>query len=188
MQKISVFYLVLINRRMKIKDIRTRLAYDASARQTHKSALRSWLATQANNWPLALTLTVKQTLRHKTAKGEFVRVTTTADCAAMAKKFMQKLNKCICGNAAARHGKGIKCFAVIEGERRNKRLHLHFALGKLPTHIKYNEIGRYIEKAKNLVEGIDKQYKLDIADRGWLVYITKEVGTKDTDNVLWELM
>ena len=30
-------------------------------------------------------------------------------------------------------------------------------------------------------------HKVDIADSGWFEYITKEVGAKDTDNVLWTL-
>ncbi len=173
---------------MKLKDIRKKLAYSAQAPISHKAALRNWLNEKAGEWPLALTLTVKQTMRHTNANGEFYCRTSVADCEAIAKRFMQKLNKGIYGNAATRHGKGLKCFAVVEGERSGKRLHLHFALGKLPSHVKYNQIESYIVKAKSLVEGIDEQHKLDIADSGWIEYVTKEVGTKDTDNVLWSLM
>lgn len=172
---------------MKLQDIRTRTAYSPIAK-SHKSALRTWLTAQTSQWPLALTLTLKQSIRVESCNGVCFRKLAASDCEAIAKKFMQKLNKGIYGNAAARYGKGLKCFAVVEGERSSKRLHLHLALGKLPEHVKYNEIASYIAKAIKLVDGIDDQHRLDIADSGWLEYITKEVGTKDTDNVLWSLM
>lgn len=172
---------------MKLQDIRARTAYNPIAK-SHKSALRTWLSAQTSQWPLALTLTLKQSIRVESGTGVCFRKLAASDCEAIAKKFMQKLNKGIYGNAAVRNGKGLKCFAVVEGERSGKRLHLHFALGRLPDHVKFNEIDGYIAKAKRLVEGIDEQHKLDIADSGWLEYITKEVGTKDTDNVLWSLM
>ena len=40
---------------------------------------------------------------------------------------------------------------------------------------------------KLLVENIDEQHKVALADSGWMQYITKECGKHDTDNVLWQL-
>jgi len=37
------------------------------------------------------------------------------------------------------------------------------------------------------VEELDEQHKVDIVDSGWMEYLTKELGMKDTDNVLWDL-
>jgi hypothetical protein len=37
------------------------------------------------------------------------------------------------------------------------------------------------------VEHVDEQHKTDLADSGWMEYICKELGRKDTDNVLWSL-
>jgi hypothetical protein len=172
---------------MKLKDIRIKTGYDPKAPESTKSALRNWLFAQADQYPYALTLTLEQTIAIQNPNGTAVRRLNREDCEAIAKRFMHKLNRGIYGHAAKRHNKALKCFAVVEGERSSKRLHLHMALGRLPSHVKFNEFEGYIAKAKMLVESIDEQHKLDIADRGWLEYITKEVGTKDTDNVLWLL-
>jgi len=34
---------------------------------------------------------------------------------------------------------------------------------------------------------VDEQHKVDIVDSGWVEYLTKELGMKDTDNILWDL-
>ena len=44
-----------------------------------------------------------------------------------------------------------------------------------------------VKEAKSLVEHVDEQHKTDLADSGWMEYICKELGRKDTDNVLWPL-
>ncbi len=41
--------------------------------------------------------------------------------------------------------------------------------------------------AKVRVQELDEQHKVDIVDSGWMEYLTKELGMKDTDNVLWNL-
>ena len=41
--------------------------------------------------------------------------------------------------------------------------------------------------AKLYVEHVDAEHKVDIADSGWMEYITKELGRRDTDNVFWRL-
>jgi hypothetical protein len=61
------------------------------------------------------------------------------------------------------------------------------AIGNLPKHVRFNEFDGLVKKAKIHVEEIDAQHKVDIADSGWMEYITKELGTKDTENVLWNL-
>lgn len=89
--------------------------------------------------------------------------------------------------AAEVHGKGLRYLVVLEGERSNKHLHLHLAIGGMPRHVKPNLVPAYVSAAKQLVAEIDTQYKLDIADSGWLEYMSKEATRNDTDNVLWEL-
>jgi hypothetical protein len=81
----------------------------------------------------------------------------------------------------------IQSAPTVEGERSNKNLHLHFAIGGFPSHVKFNQFGRLVTKAKLNVEFIDAEHKVKLSDSGWIEYITKEVGTKDTDNVLWTL-
>ena len=43
---------------------------------------------------------------------------------------------------------------------------------------------KLISNAKSLVPVLDKQYKYDLADSGWIEYITKETA-ENTDNILW---
>ncbi len=63
------------------------------------------------------------------------------------------------------------------------------AIGGLPQHVKWSEWDGLVCNAKLSVEGIDEQHKVEIAgDSGWIgEYLTKELGTHDTDNVLWDL-
>ena len=91
------------------------------------------------------------------------------------------------GKAAERYGKQLKYLIVVEGERSEKNLHLHLAIGDLPSHVKFNQVANLVKQAKSHVLEIDEQYKVDITDSGWMEYISKEFGAKDTDNVLWQL-
>ena len=88
---------------------------------------------------------------------------------------------------ADKWGKSLRYLTVIQGERSNKHLHLHFAIGGLPSHVKFNQFNTLVTNAKLKVENIDSQHDVNLTYSGWMEYITKEVGTKDTDNVLWTL-
>ena len=173
---------------MKLQDIRTRTAYNPNALPTQKAAVRAWLGGMSKEFPLSLTLTLKQTIVEKNDRGIYRRALTRDDCEHIAKRFTQKLNRQVFGKYAAdKCGKSLSYLPVIEGERSNKHLHLHFAIGGLPDHVKFNQFDALVTKAKLQVEHIDVQNKVDLTDSGWMEYITKEVGTKDTDNVLWTL-
>ena len=172
---------------MNLQDIRKKIAYDPNAKQTQKSAARDWLRGLSRNYPVALTLTLKQTVVIKTPVGEYKRRLVRDDCDKIAKRFIQKLNREVYGKAAERYWKSLKYLIVVEGERSNKNLHIHMAIGSLPEHVKFNHVSKLISLAKTHVAEIDEQYKVDITDSGWMEYISKELGTKDTDNVLWHL-
>ena len=138
---------------------------------------------------MALTLTLKQTIVETTDRGTYKRRLTRTDCEHIAKRFTQKLDREIFGiRKAGRVGYTLKYLPIVEGERSNKNLHLHFAIGGLPSYVKLNEFENHVINAKMYVSYIDTEHKVDIADNGWIEYITKEVGTKDTDNVLWTLL
>jgi len=53
--------------------------------------------------------------------------------------------------------------------------------------VKWNEVDSLVRNAKLRVAELDEQHKVDIVDSGWMEYLTKELGMKDTDNVLWDL-
>lgn len=172
---------------MKLDQIRQRTAYNVNSLPTQKQATRIWLSSKSSEYPLALTLTLKQTITQNTTFGTYKRCITHSDCERIAQRFIQKLNKEIFGNSAKRHNKSLKYLVVIEGERTFKQLHLHMAIGDLPKHVRFNEFESHVKKVKLRVVEIDTQHKVDIADSGWMEYITKELGTKDTENILWNL-
>lgn len=173
---------------MKLQEIRARTAYNANALPTQKAAVRAWLGGMSREFPLSLTLTLKQTIVEKNDRGTYKRKLTRDDCERIAKRFTQKLNREVFGKyAAEKGGKSLKYLPVVEGERSNKHLHLHFAVGGLPSHVRFNQFDTLVTNAKLHVEHIDVQHEVDITDSGWIEYITKEVGTKDSDNVLWTL-
>jgi hypothetical protein len=173
---------------MKLADIRIKTAYNPTALATPKAQLRTWLCGKSKDYPIAITLTLKQVVTEETVKGLRYSKISKDDCERIAKRFTQKLNREVFGKRQAeKYGKGLSYITVVEGERSNKNLHLHFAVGGFPKHIKLNQIDRLVNDAKNNVRNIDEQYKVDIADSGWMEYIIKEVSNKDTDNVLWSL-
>ena len=173
---------------MKLQEIRARTAYNPNALPTQKAAVRAWLGGMSREFPLSLTLTLKQTIVEKNDRGTYKRKLTRDDCERIAKRFTKKLNREVFGKyAAEKGGKSLKYLPVVEGERSNKHLHLHFAVGGLPSHVRFNKFDTLVTNAKLHVEHIDVQHEVDITDSGWIEYITKEVGTKDSDNVLWTL-
>ena len=172
---------------MKLQQIRQRTAYCATSTPTQKQATRDWLNSLHKQYPVALTLTLKQVNSYKSVKGLFIKKLDRNECRRIAKHFTHKLNKQVFGNSAKRFGKSLKYLVVVEGERTTKNLHLHLAIGGLPDYVKWNELDGLIRNAKLKVAEIDEQHKVDVVDSGWVEYLTKELGMKDTDNVLWDL-
>lgn len=172
---------------MNLAQIRQRTAYNPHAIATQKAATRTWLASKAAEYPIALTLTLKQTITQCTQNGSYKRAITGADCEVIARRFINKLNAQVFGSAAKRYKKALKYIVVVEDGFGLKNLHLHLAIGAIPKHVKFNQLNTLVKEAKARVEEIDEQHKVDVANSGWFEYITKEVSKHNTDNVLWDL-
>lgn len=173
---------------MQLQDIRKRLASDFPQATSQKAAARTWLCSLAADYPLALTLTLKQQITENTPCGQRQHAITRDDAERIARRFTQKLNRAVFGKRAAdKHGRSLNYIVVLEGERSKKNLHLHFSIGGLPSTIRFNQFDTLVREAKSLVEHVDEQHKVDLADSGWMEYICKEVGRKDTDNVFWSI-
>jgi len=173
---------------MNLKTIRQNLdCYDYRL-PTQKQSARLWLTSKARDYQFAVTLTLKQHPKTFANNQQYYRWLINNNIKATAKRFQQKLNRAVFGNAAKRNKKTLSYAIVIEGERSSKQLHLHMAIGNKPDHIKFNEFPKLVKKAASFCENIDEQKDVQIMDSGWMEYITKEVGRYDTDNVLWELM
>jgi hypothetical protein len=172
---------------MKLEQIRKRTAYPESIKPTCKSALRAWLLERANDYPFALTLTLKTSIKVNTEKGAFHKKLTREDCEKAVERFEWKLNQVVFGTRSTKaYGRTLNFIPVLEGERSSKNLHLHLAIGGFPKFVRLNEVTVLIDKAKSYVDILNSESAITIADTGWCDYISKEAGRWDTDNVLWQ--
>ena len=172
---------------MDIVEIRRRTAFDPNAKPTQKSAVRDWAHGMSNDYQFAVTLTFKQSIAVKNNNGIYIHKLHRTDCDAIARRFTQKLNRQAFGKAAERYNKSLRYLAIVEGERSRKNLHLHLAVGNFPKTYLPNQFTTMVQNAVHLVRELDEQHDVQVMDSGWIDYITKELGRKDTDNVLWQL-
>ena len=170
----------------KLDEIRKRVAADEQ-RFTQKDAVRDYLRGKQRDFQYAVTLTFNPHFKETTEKGVHYRNVGKEDVEVAAAKCKRKLNSIALGSSAKRHGNSLNYFFVVEGERSNKHLHLHLLIGGELRKIKRNEFKHAVETAAALCENLGKEIDVQVADSGWLEYITKEVSKHDTDNVLWEL-
>lgn len=174
---------------MKLDEIRKIVGYNPHAKQTVKDATRLWLSSKSRQYPLGLTLTLKQTIVKETPRGTLRNAITRTDCERIAQQFQRKLNRAVFGRRAAdKYGKSLRYIPIVEGERSGKALHLHFAIGGLPWYRRFNKFESLVRQAKKNTLHLDEQHKVDLVDSGWIEYITKETSSKHSDNVLWTLV
>lgn len=172
---------------MNIEAIRARTAYNPSQKITTKQALQGWLCGCHMDYQVAVTLTLKQSIRVQTDAGTHFKSVVREDCSNIAKRFTQKLNREVFGHAAKRHNKSLRYLIAVEGVCNSKNLHLHMAIGNIPRGIMLNKVPSMVHDAITRVHELDQQHAVDVMDSGWFDYITKELSSHSTDNVLWEL-
>jgi hypothetical protein len=172
---------------MDLYTIRQITAYNIHAKPSCKDALRTWLAGLKDEYQFAVTLTIKQSFLIKTDSGNHMQKLKREDCNAIAKRFIQKLNREVFGKAAERYDKGLKYFITVEGGWNGKNLHLHMAVGGFPKTRKIMQFKNMVCNAVRNVYELDEQHAVNVMDSGWMEYITKELNAKSTDNVLWDL-
>lgn len=174
---------------MNSNDIRQRIAYDPKTAQNVRETTRTFLNSISKQYPIAITLTFKQSYAVHTNAGTHYKKLDIDAVKQSVKHFQHKMNQQVFGSAAKRHGKHLSYIPVVEGVRTGKNLHVHMAVGNIPAHVMFNEIEALVNKAKLSVELLDKQHKVALAyDSGWLAeYLLKEVTANNTDNILWDL-
>lgn len=170
---------------MNLYDIRQIITNSELDRIDCRSATRSYLASMANDYQVAMTVTLHQKWFDKNGMLKITHFLSSQDLPTICARFEAKLNKLIWKNGFDRFGKSLKFFKVWEDGYGTKRIHLHYALGNFPKNFKLNTLRHLVEKAARQCYEIDIEHKEVICDSGWLEYITKEVGKKDTDKVLW---
>ncbi len=173
---------------MGIYETRKKTAYEESILPSPKSETQNWLRGMSTDYQFAVTLTIKQSFLVKTERGIYLRKLIRSDCDAIANRFIQKMNRQVFGKASERYGKSLRYIPVVQGVRTDKNLHFHFAIGNFPKCYRYNEFPIMLKNSINLVNELDREHDVKIMDSGWIDYFTKELGRKDTDDVLWHLM
>jgi hypothetical protein len=171
--------------------------------KSQKSHFQDWLITQDEaELEIGLTLmpvkvlSCGQRLRDKETK-TYLRHMNRDELYQVGTKFVEILNKLTYKNAYKRFNKRLFIVMVMEGEKSQKALHLHFAMNK-PEHMSYMEFSKVIQIAiemsrefcleasrasKTKPRDERYHYKADIVDRGWVGYITKELDTRHTHNL-----
>jgi hypothetical protein len=173
---------------MNIEQIREKVGFEANRPITPKERLIPWVGGLGKNYPIALTLTLKQVMTEVRLNGTVIYRINKDHCRQIAKKFIKKLNREACGNSAKRNHKGLNYIVAVEGNGTSKHYHLHMMIGGIPSHVRFHQMDRLVRNAKSRCEGIDGEYDIQLAgDSGWGEYICKELNKSNTDNILWDL-
>ncbi|MDE2056968.1 MAG: hypothetical protein KGI88_07035 [Betaproteobacteria bacterium] len=125
-----------------------------------KDELRKYFTSISSRFPIAVTLTFKQSYAVHTVKGTHYKKLDSDAVKRAVKHFQNKLNQQVYGSAAKRYGKKLSYIPVIEGEKSGKHLHVHMVIGDIPQHVMLNQIDTLVTKAKTSVELIDEQHKV----------------------------
>lgn len=170
---------------MKLYDIHQIITDADLGKIDCRDGTRAYLASIRDDFQVAMTITLHTEWFDKNGLMKLRHYLSVNDLETICWRFEGKLNQLIWKNASKRFGKSLKYFKVWEDGNGTKRIHLHYALGNFPKNFKLNTLPGLVEMAARQCYEIDFQHKEEICDDGWLEYITKEVGKKDTDKVLW---
>jgi len=170
---------------MTLYEIRKIIKTSELDRPNCRSEARQFLCSLSNNYQVALTLTLNQKWFDKCGLMRVEHYLKSEDIPFIYARFQHKLNKLIWKNKYIRFGESVNFLRAWEDGQGSKRIHLHAALGNFPIDFRLNKLPSLIEKASKQCCEIDFQHKERICDSGWIEYITKEVGKKDTDKILW---
>ena len=170
---------------MNLFEIRKIIQASELHRPNCRTATRQFLLGLSSDYQVALTLTLHQKWFDKFGMMKIKHYLKVEDIPYIYARFQHQLNKLIWKNRYTRLNEKVNFLRAWEDGLSQKRIHLHAALGNFPTDFKFNKLPSLVEKASKQCFEIDFQHKEDICDSGWIEYITKEVGKKDTDKILW---
>ena len=190
---------------MKLAEIREKLANIGVGKLSNRETVANWLAHDCcADFDIGLTVMPEKLLCRNLAavrniKGnKAYRHLSKQELEQALINFVDKLNRVIYKNAYKRFNKKLDLIMVIEGEKNCRDLHAHFAIKK-PSDMQLKEFVKRVRLALELSgdfaienpnydparDSLEKKYryKLDIIDRDWLYYITKELDKKYVDNL-----
>ena len=137
-----------------------------------QSSLRNWVSLDDWHAPFAVTLTFRQCMSVPIGTSSTKHWLTETSAVQNFRHFLNKLNRCVYGKAAIRHGKGVGCIPVLEGGG-TKRLHYH-AVIDCPRPDLVNDFPLLIaDRWRSTQWGYWQVDCQSNPDDGWINYITK---------------
>jgi len=181
-----------LNRNMdkqSIAEQRDELRYPDRLRR----ATRRFIAEWKPSCQYAVTLTLKQVTKRNAVDdrlnphGYSVPVTLNEmDAPRIARGFIYQLNYSIFGRCGMRKKRSVDYLFALEGRKPHERLHLHIAIRQTPEWLRYFEFWDHARTAAKKTDWVYHHVKATPGDDFWQqFYITKEVGRRDTDALLW---
>ena len=151
-----------------------------------RAATREWAEQFGDRYQFAVTLTLKPYRNAFGTHGLPFRQQLTPTIAWQTfAKFQHNLNRQIFRNAARRYGNTLLLMPMLEGERSQKLLHFHCAIGDVPDWVTAPRFGKHVSAAWRHTEFGNEQIDVQPYRVGWLGYMTKELYC-DSDGFGWE--
>lgn len=171
---------------MKLTEIREKLDKNGLLKETCRDAARSFIRSNSNQFKVMLTLTLKQSWYDKNGLMKVSHYLTTEDIPVIYSRFEHKLNRLVWKSKYTRHqSERLDILKAWEDGFGTKRIHLHALIGNLPEYLTFNSFACLVKEAVNECYEMDSQYNGTLCDIDAVDYITKEVGKRDTDKIIW---
>jgi hypothetical protein len=183
--------LVCINKDMgisTIEQIRERVRNNSRNISTQRSHYREFLNSLNVSIDYGLTVTLKQHFGVVDQNGVTVYKKLTVDIVEkIAEEIMKRLNKRLLNRDYTDRKKSLFYIPVYETSNEQKRLHLHFAIGNVPSHISLKKFAVSVTKTLRNLDCVDNEIDLDLSpERKQIVnYLTKTIRDDRTDMILW---
>lgn len=137
----------------------------------------------------AATLTLKQSVWMKTAKGSTCIKLDAVTASRNLRYALNRVNRYFYGNGHKRKPDqySMLVIAILEGQQNDKRMHYHLQLGNLPNGTSNDDLRKAFTEAWSATEFGDTQIDIQaLYGTHWLSYITKQIGTANTDCIDWQ--
>lgn len=171
---------------MKILEIRDYVVGMGHDKPTCRDAVRQFLRTNGKRYQIMLTLTLKQQWFDKNGMMKVKHYLSEKDIPKIYERFEHKLNRLVWGSRYIRFNNASLCLIKAwEDGYGTKRKHLHMLIGDFPQKYRFNEFRAQVEEATYQCYEIDQKYDAQLCDTDAIDYITKEIGKKDTDKIIW---
>lgn len=171
---------------MRIQEIRAYLDETGLSAENCRDAARAFIKSSGNKYEVMLTLTLKQAWYDKNGKMQVTHYLQEQDIPVIYRRFEHKLNRLVWKSCYSRfQSQQLNMLKAWEDGRGTKRKHLHALIGNFPQGFRYNRLPGLVQDAARQCYEIDRLYDARLCDSDAVDYITKEVGKRDTDKILW---